>query len=174
MKTSPTNRVIALLATGLVLRAFLYYHPPVNTLKIGDMAPAFAITLTDGKILKSEDLKGKTSVLFFYANWCPCSHASAPLVQKAYEEYMGGDVTFLSVGIQDGERDLKDFVKRHGFTFYTGTDSSGKISDAFGATTTPTTIIIDKNGKIGNLIVGKIKTLNALEEKISEVKDGRV
>ena len=174
MKTSPVNKVILLLATGLVLRAFLYYQPPVNTLKVGDSAPTFDITLTNGKTLKSEGLKGKPLVLFFYANWCPCSHNSAPLIQKAYEEYMESDINFMSIGIQDGERDLKDFVKRHGFTFYTGTDTSGKISDAFGVITTPTTIIIDKDWKIGNLIVGKVKALKALEEKISEVKYGRV
>ncbi|MBI5097174.1 MAG: redoxin domain-containing protein [Nitrospirae bacterium] len=174
MKKYPVNKIIVLLATGLVLRAFFYYHPPVNTLKVGDAAPAFAITLTDGKTLKSEDLKGKPLVLFFYANWCPCSHNSAPLVQKAYVENMKADVKFLSVGIQDGESDLKDFVKRHQFTFYTGVDTAGKVSDVFGVITTPTTIIVDKNWKISGLIVGQVKTFQAIEEKISEAVYDRV
>ena len=172
--TSSTNKVILLFATGLLLRAVLYYNPPVNILKVGDSAPAFAITLTDGKALKSEEFKGKPLVMFFYANWCPCSHNSAPLIQKAYEEYTGADVKFLSVGIQDGERDLKDFVKRHGFNFYTGTDTSGKISDAFGVATTPTTIVIDKNWKISGLIVGQVKTMKAIEDKIGEATNDRV
>ena len=174
MKKYPVNKIIALLAAGLVLRAFFYYNPPVNTLKVGDAAPAFAITLTDGKTLKSEDLKGKPLVLFFYANWCPCSHNSAPLVQKAYREFLEADVKFLSVGIQDGESDLKDFVKRHQFSFYTGVDTAGKVSDVFGVVTTPTTIVVDKDWKISGLIVGQVKTMQAIEEKISEAVHDRV
>lgn len=174
MKKHPINKLILLLATGLVLRAFFYYQPPVNTLKVGDAAPAFAITLTDGKNLRSEDLKGKPLVLFFYANWCPCSHNSAPLIQKAYGEYMEADVKFLSVGIQDGESDLKDFAQRHQFSFYTGVDTSGKVSDVFGVVTTPTTIVVDKDWKISGLIVGQVKTMHAIEEKISEAVHDRV
>lgn len=167
MKSVPINKVIFLLAAGLVFRAFLYYNPPVNTLKVGEPAPDVVIKLTSGDTLKSETFKGNPLVLFFYANWCPCSHNSAALVQNAYEEYRGNGINFISIGIQDGESDLRSFVKRHGFTFHTALDTGGKISDAFGVTTTPTTIIIDRDGKIGGLIVGQIKTLNALEEKIN-------
>ncbi len=169
MKPFQTNKVILLVAAGLVFRALLYYTPQVNTLKIGEPAPTFNLKLTTGEIINSEGLKGRPKVLFFYANWCPCSHNSAALVQKTYEEYREKGIDFISIGIQDTEADLKTFVQRHGFAFYTGIDTTGKISDSFGVITTPTTIIIDKSGKISGLMIGQIKTLKALEERISEV-----
>lgn len=169
MKPFPANKVILLVAAGLVFRAVLYYQPPVNTLKVGEPAPTFTLRLTSGETLKSEGLRGRPAILFFYANWCPCSHNSAALVRRAYEEYGTKGIDFISIGIQDTEADLKTFVQRHSFAFYTGMDTDGKVSGNFGVTTTPTTIIIDKDGKISGLIVGQIKSIEALEEKISEV-----
>ncbi|MBI5038174.1 MAG: hypothetical protein HZC13_00100 [Nitrospirae bacterium] len=53
-------------------------------------------------------------------------------------------------------------------------DTAGKVSDVFGVITTPTTIIVDKNWKISGLIVGQVKTFQAIEEKISEAVYDRV
>ena len=41
--------------------------PPTVTLKVGDLAPAFALTDTSGKPVKLEDYRGKKNVvLAFY------------------------------------------------------------------------------------------------------------
>ena len=61
--------VTALLSAGLALNAFgqTKTPPPDPKIKVGDVAPDFTLTNTDGKPISLHDFKGKKNVaLAFY------------------------------------------------------------------------------------------------------------
>ena len=51
--------------------------------RVGEMAPNFTITLTDGKKVTLSELRGKVVMLQFTASWCGvCRHYEAHIWQR--------------------------------------------------------------------------------------------
>ncbi|MBI3584334.1 MAG: redoxin domain-containing protein [Nitrospinae bacterium] len=171
------NKIIILVAVALVLRGILNYTPPITPLKVGDKAPNFSLKLVDGTTFnfsphhahhhEGSGADGKPMVMFFYANWCPCSNASAQFLKQASEEFSG--VSLIGIGIQDNEIDLSKFLEKHKLKFPAGFDLKQEIARSYGVTTTPTTIFINKEGKIDSIFVGKLKKYEEISERIQKL-----
>jgi len=163
------NKIIILISIALILRAILNYTPPITPLKVGDRAPAFSLNFKEGTALDFNGIKGNPTVLFFYANWCPCSHLSAPLIKQAFEEFYVKGVNFIGIGFQDKEADLMKFIERHKLKFPSGADKKQEIAGSYGVSTPPTTIFINREGKITSIFVGKIKKYEEISERIRKI-----
>ncbi|HSH19341.1 MAG TPA: TlpA disulfide reductase family protein, partial [Draconibacterium sp.] len=50
--------------------------------KQGDNMPDIEFKLTDGKIIKTDDLKGKVVMLQFTASWCSVCRKEMPHIEK--------------------------------------------------------------------------------------------
>lgn len=128
---------------------------PLDPLRVGDMAPPFALTLLSGENRTLEGYRGKGLVVTFMSSWCPCSNDSLPLFKAAHAEH-GGKVTFLMVGIQESESKFRAFVQKKEIPYETGHDHSG-IARTYGINAPPTTVFIDKNGIVKQFFYGNIK-----------------
>lgn len=180
-ETFRINTIIILVSLALVLRAVLNYTPPIIPLKVGDTAPEFSLKLKNGSDLRfsplstfvsqdgSKQEKGEPTVLFFYANWCPCSNASAPFLKQASEEFTNEGVNFIGIGFQDSESDLNKFIEKYNLRFLAGVDKQQEIARSYGVSTPPTTIFINKEGKIDSIFVGKIKKYEDISERIKKI-----
>ena len=74
--------------------------PPGNA--VGDKAPDFNLTTTDGRTLRLSELKGKPVVLYFMATWCPFCKEEYGEISKAYPQY-GYKVDLVSVSLDLNE-----------------------------------------------------------------------
>lgn len=114
-------------------------------------APDFTVVDQNGQSVKLSAMEGKPVVLNFWASWCPPCKSEMPDFQEVFEE-MGGDVTFMMVNLTDGQRETEntaaDYVKGQGFTFPIYFDTKQEAADAYGISSIPTTIFIDKDGYI--------------------------
>lgn len=52
--------------------------------KVGQMAPDFTVTLTDGKTVKLSELRGKVVMLQFTASWCGVCRKEMPFIEKIF------------------------------------------------------------------------------------------
>lgn len=82
--------------------------------KVGDMAPDFEMTLTDGKKVKLSDLKGKVVMLQFTASWCSVCRKEMPFIERDIWQKHKENAAFALFGIDRDEplERVKAFVNR--------------------------------------------------------------
>ena len=112
------------------------------------LAPDFTLNTLDGQEVMLSKLKGKVVLLDFWATWCaPCREAIPHLInlQKTYQE-KGVEVIGMNVDKGDGET-VRRFVRSMDIP-YPITLTPEEVSRSYGVTGIPTTILIDKEGRI--------------------------
>lgn len=110
-------------------------------------APAFSFTDSNGMPVTSAELKGKVVLINFWASWCPPCRAEMPSLNKLYNTLRNDNrIVFLFVNEDEDISKGINFIKNNNYTipFYQPNAVSPEI---FGGTL-PTTIVLDKEGKI--------------------------
>ncbi len=163
------NKIILLIAAGLILRAFFLFETPIMPLQVGDSTPDFRLELFDGKEITGKGILGKPHVFFFFAGWCPCANLSVPFLKRAHEEYASKGVSFVGVGFQDTRESLNSFVSRHNLTFPAGPDVNNEVGNLFGIATPPVTVFVNSEGKIASIFSGKVKKYEDLQPHLEKL-----
>ena len=126
----------------------------------------FTLTGPDGKRLRMATLKGKVVVLDFWATWCrPCraQHPLYDLVKKRFGDTT--DVVFLSIDADDDRAAVEPFLAEVNWTAPVYFEDG--LSRALKVTSIPTTVVIDRTGKIFSRMNGtsyKLKRFRAKGE----------
>lgn len=118
--------------------------------KAGDPLPGFTAKDDKGRTWTNEDLKGKAAVLsFWYLGCAPCIK-EMPELSKWVTRYP--DALCLAVTYQRADQ-IRSVVARRGFTFHQLVEAES-LWKKIGVEATPTTLIIDKNGIIRQIVTG--------------------
>jgi peroxiredoxin len=147
----------------MALAAFLAIAPggcleeDIVPLKVGIVAPPFTLALLDGGTADMARADGNGHILTFMSSWCPCSNESIPLMKQMDARYRAEGLEFLMIGIQDAESKFEKFVDKWELPFPAGYDSGNEIARNYGVTAPPTTIFIDRDGKVRRVFYGNIK-----------------
>ncbi len=120
--------------------------------KVGDMAPDFEMTLTDGKRVKLSDLKGKVVMLQFTASWCSVCRKEMPFIERDIWQKHKENAEFALFGIDRDEplERVKAFVKQTKVTYPMGLDPGADIFARYAEREAGITrnVLIDKEGRI--------------------------
>jgi cytochrome c biogenesis protein CcmG/thiol:disulfide interchange protein DsbE len=111
-------------------------------------APAFDLARLDrpGR-LSLASLRGKVVVLNFWASDCvPCKQ-EMPRVEAAARRY-GDRVVFVGVDVDDGPGPARAFMKRYGATYPNVSDPIAATAGDYGIIGTPTTLFLDRRGRV--------------------------
>ncbi len=133
---------------------------------------SFSGTLFDGSSLDAQSLRGKPVLLnFWYAGCAPCG-SEAPDLVELYQKY-GSQVAFYGVNVRDEAGTAQAFERTFKVEYPSFKDSDGSVlyglSSFVPAQAVPTTLLLDKEGRVAARILGQIdpsilKTI--LEEQI--------
>lgn len=116
-----------------------------NIIKVSEN---FSVKAESGIIINTSELKGKVVFINFWASWCPPCRAEFPSVQKLYEKYSGNkDLVFLTVNLDDQVEKGKIYLEKEEFTV-PFLIPNGNIPKEFFGGSLPTTVVLDKSGKI--------------------------
>ena len=104
-------------------------------------------------------------VLDFWATWCVPCRSEIPGYVELFRKY-GKDVAIVGVSLDEGGPSVvEDFVRKFGVN-YTVVMGDAAVQNAYGATEAiPTTILIDRAGRIRDRKVGAEAT-SEYEKKI--------
>ena len=111
--------------------------------------PTFSsINLYDKEeVLLSDNLKGKYTLINFFASWCTPCRAEHHLFFKIKKEIPG--LFILGFSHKDDLDDSKKYLEEEGNPYsFVGIDSDGKIAFDFGVFGLPETFIINEDRKI--------------------------
>lgn len=120
--------------------------------KVGDKAPDFSIKLTDGKMVKLSELKGKTVMLQFTASWCGVCRKEMPFIESDIWQKHKANHNFALIAIDRDEplETVLKFAQSTGITYPIGLDPNADIFALYADRKAGITrnVIIDKTGKI--------------------------
>lgn len=156
--------------TGFIANEFAVQEVPVD--QRGEPVE-FAATTENGDPVSSEDFAGDVLVVnFWYAACGPC-RAEAGDLQAAYSAFAGEDVSFLGINTIDSPEAATAFAEKYGITYPSAIASqTPEIKLAFADKTpiqaTPTTLVLDAEGRVAARIIGQLPGSSILETLVRD------
>ncbi|GIV29787.1 MAG: thiol:disulfide interchange protein [Bacteroidia bacterium] len=135
---------------------------------IGNKIMEFSQASPDGKIINIRDFEGKYVLIDFWASWCGPCRMENPYVVAAYNKYKDKGFTILGVSLDQNKNAWLKAIEKDNLTWTHVSDLKGwnnEVAQAFGISSIPQNILIDKNG----IIIAKNLRGTALEEKLKEI-----
>lgn len=120
---------------------------PKHESLVGKDAVNFVLTDLNGKSFNLEKLRGKVVVIDFWASWCGPCRETLPHVEKLHREFKDKGLVVLGINDEDID-DARQFVQKNGYTFPSLVDVESVVSEKYGVSSIPQTLIIDRDGKI--------------------------
>ena len=108
----------------------------------------FLYTNAEGKMNTTAILKGKVIFINFWASWCPPCQAEMPSIEALYKK-LGKDERFffLFINEDDDKQKAKRYLEKNFYTIPLFSRSGNVPGEIFSGRL-PTTIVINKEGKI--------------------------
>ncbi len=117
-------------------------------------APSFRLTSLDGTPVDSMQLRGKVLLVNFWATWCgPCKE-EMPALERLKSIFANKEFELLAVTTDQQREGIRKYVATLGLHFPVLIDERKEVSAAFGVRGLPTTVLIDKQGRMAALVVG--------------------
>jgi peroxiredoxin len=133
-------------------------------------APPSTFVLLDGSTRTTADLKGKVTLVNFWATSCVSCVAEMPQIMATHEKYQARGYQTLAVAMSyDPPAYVVNFAQSRKLPFGVAIDNTGAVAKAWGdVQLTPTTFIVDKRGEIVKRYVGApdFAELHQLIEKL--------
>jgi peroxiredoxin len=142
---------------------------------LGQPAPAFKTVGLDEKPIDLAAHVGKDVVLLdFWATWCgPCVQAM-PQVDGVAEKFADRGLVFYAVNVQEDAETIKEFLKTSELEVPVAMDADGQITQSYGVSGIPQTVLIGKDGKVQVVHVGFSDSLgDELSKQVEDLLAGK-
>ena len=135
----------------LVLASVMVLTPVLAGTDVGEPATNFTLQqINGGKKVTLSQLKGKPTLVVFWATWCPPCRREIPLLKKLDKEYgpKGLQIVALALNYRETQDVVAKFIKDHELPYTVLWDEDNKTADAYSVTGIPTAVLVDANGVI--------------------------
>lgn len=134
--------------------------------------------LLGGGTFSSTAVRGKVLVVNFWYASCPPCRAEAPLLRSVSSTYASRGVRFVGVNVRDQAGEASAFTREFKIPYPTILDASdASVQYAFSrsipANAVPTTLVIDRQGRVAARILGQIEAPSILTTLIDDAVKAR-
>ena len=133
-------------------------------------APDSTFVLLDGSKKTTADLKGKVTLVNFWATSCVTCVAEMPKMVATYNKYHGQGYQHMAVAMSyDPPSYVVNYAQTRKLPFQVAIDNTGKVAKDWGEVQlTPTSYVVNKKGEIVKRYVGEpdLAELHQLIEKL--------
>jgi peroxiredoxin len=135
-----------------------------------DAAPQSTFVLLDGSKSTTADLKGKVTLVNFWATTCVSCVKEMPELAATYNKFKDRGFETMAVAMSyDPPSYVVNFAQTRQLPFKVAIDNTGDVARAWGEVKiTPTTFIVNKQGQIVKRYIGEpdFPALHLLLEKL--------
>jgi len=111
-------------------------------------APDFTLHAMGGKDLHLKEQRGRVVMVNFWATWCAPCRQEMPHLNRLYEKYRGAGFVLLGVNVDEDAAKAAETAAKLGVTFPVLLDTDKSVSKLYDVSTMPSTMIIDRDGKV--------------------------
>lgn len=136
------NRIAAIIAGAALALPALAANPT------GAPAPPFTLSARSGANVSLAQYKGQVVMLNFWASWCGPCRQEMPLLDSIYTKYKRMGFTLIGVNVEPDSKAANDWLKQTPVSFPILYDKESKVSKMYDVEGMPSTVIIDRAGKV--------------------------
>ncbi|MBV9345616.1 MAG: TlpA family protein disulfide reductase [Gammaproteobacteria bacterium] len=114
----------------------------------GAPAPQFTLGSREGKEISLTQFHGQVVMLNFWASWCGPCRQEMPLLESIYKKYGKMGFVLLGVNVEPDSQAAQDWLKQTPVSFPILFDKDSKVSKLYEVAGMPSTVIIDRAGKV--------------------------
>lgn len=162
-----TAILVMILTSGLLITGCATGSEPTAT--VGKAAPDFELQNLDGQSISLSDLKGKPVLINFWATWCGPCVSEMPYIQEIYGEWSGKGLMVLAINMGESSSKVEQFLQDHNLSLPVLLDTKAVVARMYVKRGIPTTVFIDKEGIIREIVIGAFPNKEAIENRVSKI-----
>jgi peroxiredoxin len=133
-------------------------------------APDFSLHAMSGPNMRLKDQRGRVVMVNFWATWCAPCQQEMPQLNRLYQKYRSSGFVLLGVNVDDDSSKAADLATKLGITFPVLLDADKTVSKLYDVSTMPSTMLIDRDGKVRYVHRGYLAGYeDAYEKQIREL-----
>jgi peroxiredoxin len=137
-----SRRAVLLATLGLASGASVAALTPSNA------APDFTLRSMEGKNLRLGEQRGKVVMVNFWATWCSPCLIEMPHLNRLYEKYRNAGFVLFGVNVDEDARKAVALAQKMGLKFPVLADTDKRVSKQYDLTAMPSTVLIDRDGRL--------------------------
>jgi peroxiredoxin len=111
-------------------------------------APDFTLPSVGGPNLRLQEQRGRVVMVNFWATWCGPCREEVPHLSRLYDKYRASGFVVLGVNIDDDPLKAASVAAQLGMHFPVLLDTDKKVSRLYDLSTMPSTVLIDRDGRV--------------------------
>ena len=144
--------------------------PTGKELAVGDILPEFTVTMNDGSIVTSDEVRQTPSCVMFFHTSCPDCRQTLPVVQEIYEKYCDKGVRFVLISREEDNASVSSYWAEHQLTLPYSAQETRDVYELFAQTKVPRIYINAQGGEIRYIHADDpLPDLDILDTQISAV-----
>lgn len=156
-KPNWTRRIIETLLF-IALFAGIVTWQARHLLPTGELAPTPELHLYEGGTMSLADLRGKPTLVVFWAPWCAVCGAESDNVSRV-QRWLGDRANVVSIAVDYGTLDAVDgYVEKYNVD-YPIMLAEGDVAAEFQLRSFPTLYVLDEEGRIKRRVTGYTSTI---------------
>lgn len=128
-------------------------------------APDFTLRSMGGPNLRLQEQRGRVVMVNFWATWCGPCREEMPRLDRLYQKYRSAGFVLLGVNVDDDARNAQTLAAKLGVSFPLLLDTDHAVSKLYDLKSMPSTVLIDRDGRVRYLHRGYREGFEATYEQ---------
>jgi peroxiredoxin len=129
------------------------------------IAPDFTLRTMGGPNMRLQEQRGRVVMVNFWATWCGPCRQEMPQLNTLYLKYHELGFVLLGVNVDDDARNAVEVASKLGLKFPVLLDTDKVVSHLYDLRTMPSTVLIDRDGKVRYVHPGYVQGYEQVYEQ---------